>query len=212
MNLKNLKYYLMISLSLAILIGILYYLTQDNNKKDAYQPDTPINYNNEQLAPAPIRAPEELAKPIFFDGLAVDDEYQVFDLDETGAGISTLEVFYQDINGDGTMDKITRTRHETGNSHFWDEYEIKINKDGSLVDITPDDMRTIEGADCPRQKLQFWFEPRFQIIKISRPLGETTITPTHAKKTIYELKDDTLVPVRSERLGVVCDVTELFVE
>ena len=47
----------------------------------------------------------------FSDGLGVPDSAQEFALDEFGAGISERDVFNRDINNDGRIDRITRTRN-----------------------------------------------------------------------------------------------------
>ena len=101
----------------------------------------------------------------FSDGLINPDSAEKYQLDEYGAGISERDIFNRDINGDGRMDRITRTRNENGTSHFYYQYKIELNENGKFVDITPDGFRTTEGAECALQKLQFVFNPDFQVIK-----------------------------------------------
>lgn len=146
----------------------------------------------------------------FSDGLGVPDSAQEFALDEFGAGISERDVFNRDINNDGRIDRITRTRNENGTVHFFYEYVIELNTGNGFVDITPDGFRTTEGADCALQKLKFIFQPDFRVIKISRKWQETWDTPTMAQRTEYTLNNNQLVPENTIDMRTVCDVSELF--
>ncbi len=147
---------------------------------------------------------------MFSDGLHNPHQVAHGTLDETGNGISEQEIFYTDVNQDNFTDKIIRTHYENGTGHAWDEYNIQIVQNGQYVDITPSDFRTVNGADCALQKIQFVFHPDFQIIKISRPWVDSWNTPSMATRTLYEIKNDRLVLKKSETLRTVCDVTELF--
>ncbi len=144
------------------------------------------------------------------DGLGTADEIQTFPLDEFGAGISKTEIFNRDINGDGQMDKITRTHHENGTAHSYDEYKIELNNNGKMVDITPDGFRTVIGTECALQQLHFTLRPDFGVVKISRPWDTSWTTPTMAVKTIYNISDNKLNVTESHDMRVVCDVAELF--
>lgn len=147
---------------------------------------------------------------IFSDGLGTPQQSQQFQLDEFGSGIAERDTFSRDINGDGRLDRITRTRYENGTPHFYYEYKIELNNGNDFTDITPDGFRTTEGAECALQKLQFTFTPRFSVKKISRQWRDSWDTPTPAVCTIYELSDNALVQSDTEDLDSVCDVRELF--
>jgi hypothetical protein len=110
------------------------------------------------------------------------------------------------------MDKITKTHNENGTAHFWDDYKIELNKNGTWRNITPKGLRTTQGSECALQKVQFKFSPVFQVIKISRPWVESWTNPSTATKTVYTLKDDKLQVTSTEKMKTVCDVTELFTE
>lgn len=146
----------------------------------------------------------------FSDGLGRPESSVQYQLDEFGAGVARRDVFRRDINGDGALDRITRVRVENGTPHFYDEYKIELNQSGKFIDITPDDWRTIEGADCALQKLQFKFSPTFQVVKIGRPWQESWETPTRAVKTTYSLATDKIEVIKTETLKTICDVSALF--
>lgn len=144
------------------------------------------------------------------DKLGVPTEIKQYELDEYGVGTQSNEIFYFDINKDGYKDKITKTRESNGNAHSYYEYKIELNLHNKYYDITPANFRNIESADCALQQLQFIYEPEFTVIKIARKWEKTWDTPTTAKKTIYKLIDNKLVPTESIYLKKVCDVSELF--
>lgn len=148
----------------------------------------------------------------FSDGLTTPQNSENFALDETGAGVSVKDVFNIDINNDGQVDRIVRTRNESGTAHYWDEYRIEINNNGVFFNVAPDGLRTTQGAECALQKIQFIFEPEFKVIKISRPWENTWDTPTVATRTIYELKDNKIIQTSVTKLRSVCDVSELFAD
>lgn len=148
----------------------------------------------------------------FSDGLAKPQKKIGYKTDETGDGITNIETFMYDINNDKQDDKITRIRHENGTAHFWDEYTIELNQNGTFRTIQTDDFRTINGAECALQKLRFVFKPKFQVIKIARPWVQSWVTPSVATQTIYELKNNQIVSVSKKQLASVCDVTDLFIE
>ncbi len=147
---------------------------------------------------------------VFSDGLENPDFSEQYQLDEFGAGVSERDIFDRDIDGDGRRDRITRTRHENGTPHFYYEYKIELNKNGEFIDITPDGFRTTEGAECALQKLQFVFQPTFQVIKISRDWSESWDTPTMANRTVYEINNGQMPPGATTPLKVVCNVADLF--
>lgn len=150
---------------------------------------------------------------VFTDGLGQPNSSTEIQPDETGAGITKIDVFEFDLNNDGITDRITRSKHETGTSHAWQEYTIELKRDNNTWNnITPDGFRTTEGAECSLQKLQFIFEPKFHVIKISRPWESTWDTPTVAKKTVYIIQDNKIVPNETLNAGTVCDVKDLFIE
>ncbi len=131
-------------------------------------------------------------------------------LNEYGEGMAVENVFNRDINNDGRIDRITRRRIENGTAHFYYDYKIELNNGNGYTDITPNPMRTTEGAECALTKIQFSFEPEFQIIKISRPWQDSWDTPTMASKTTYTLKDNELHAAASVSMRTVCDVATLF--
>jgi hypothetical protein len=177
------------------------------------------------LTPAPDEKPKgtitpaaEITKPAeeltgnydFDDGLRNPVSAESFEPDESDTGIVSVEVFAPDINGDKVADRITRIRYENGTPHFYYEYRIELAKDDGLIDITPAEFRTIEGADCALQKIRFLFIPNFRIIKISRQWQETWTTPTTARQTTYRLDGEKLNQHSSRILNKVCNVYALF--
>ena len=154
--------------------------------------------------------PQERLDMEFDDGLGESDSSTTYPLDEWGAGLFQVDVFIRDINNDGRPDKITRSQIETGTAHFSYEYRIEINTPDGMIDITPENFKTVEGADCSLQKLRFVFSPSFGIVKISRPWQETWTTPTMATRDIYSIVNDDIHHLSSNEMGVVCDVMELF--
>jgi len=146
----------------------------------------------------------------FNDGLGNPDQVQRFVSVEDDAELVSIETFDIDINNDGVKDRITKSRFENGTAHFYYEYKIELNLDEQFVDITPDEFRTIEGADCSLRKLRFVFYPSFQVIKISRTWEDTWITPTLATRTIYKLKNNKLEIASTSALKKICNVSDLF--
>lgn len=146
----------------------------------------------------------------FPDGLINPAASRRGTLDEFGVGTAQTDVFNRDLDNDGRMDRIVRRRIENGTAHFYYDYKIELNNGGGYTDITPAKFRTTEGAECALAKLQFSFNPVFQIIHISRPWQDTWSTPTKATKTVYTLQDDVMHAGTIEDMGIVCDVAELF--
>lgn len=190
----------LIVIIIGIMIFTLWTIRAKTNTESTYDATTPDVQQN---------ATDDAPK-MFSDGLKTTHQTSYGTLDETGFGVSEQSVFYVDINQDNITDKIIRTHNETGTGHAWDEYNIQIVQNGQYIDITPNDFRTVVGADCALQKIQFVFQPTFHIVKISRPWIDSWITPSMATRTIYKLADDALVPTEIKNMGVICDVEELF--
>lgn len=146
----------------------------------------------------------------FNDGLAKPNAQTKNAPDEFGVGVTDVRIYNRDLNNDGRPDKITRTHIENGTSHFTNEYKIELATDIGYIDITPDNLKTVEGADCALQKLRFYFDPVFMIEKIGRNIGEDYVTPTMAYKTIYKMIDNQLVQISQTPITEICDVSELF--
>lgn len=146
----------------------------------------------------------------FSDGLTNLVSSKKFNLNEFGEGIAEQNIYEYDINNDGKKDRITRTKNENGTPHFYYEYKIELNKNGSFVDITPEGFRTTEGAECALQKLQFVFKPDFKVIKISRDWKDSWDTPSLAIQTTYNFSDGKIISTSEKELQTICDVSELF--
>lgn len=146
----------------------------------------------------------------FSDGLTNLVSSKKFNLNEFGEGIAEQNIYEYDINNDGKKDRITRTKNENGTPHFYYEYKIELNKNGSFVDITPEGFRTTEGAECALQKLQFVFKPDFKVIKIARDWKDSWDTPSLAIQTTYNFSDGEITPISEKELKTICDVSELF--
>jgi len=146
----------------------------------------------------------------FTDGLENPTSVRTFAPDEFGAGVVEVATFSYDIDGDGRPDKISRARRETGTAHFQYIYKVELNNGEKLINITPKDFFTVEGAECAHQKIQFSFKPDFSITKISRPMGEDWNTPTQSTKTVYTLWNNNLHIAETSEYKTVCDVAELF--
>ena len=146
----------------------------------------------------------------FSDGLQNPTSVRHFAPDEFGEGVIEIAVFSYDIDGDGLEDKISRARRENGTAHFQYIYKVELNDGKKMINITPKDLFTIEGAECARQKIQFSFKPDFIITKISRPLGENWNTPTQSTKTVYTLWNNKLHVATISEYKTACDVAELF--
>lgn len=165
-----------------------------------------------QVADEQILSAQDFVKTyaIFSDGLGAPDSKTEYTLNDFGEGIASIEIFNRDLNKDGVIDRISRIRQETGNAHSYYEYKIELRDKGTWRDITPDDFRTIEGADCSLQKLQFSFNPVLKVKKIARKFEESWNKPTVATGTIYQLQNNSLISTGKVSLDTVCDVKELF--
>ncbi len=172
-----------------------------------------VTSTNTVVSPTAIvddTAPSRDANGEFNDGLGVADAATAGELDEYGAGIASIDVFNRDINSDGRIDRITRTRVENGTDHFYYEYKLELNTKNGYMDITPDGFRTTEGAECALRKLRFVFRPVFKIDIISREWADTWLTPTMATKTTYTFQHGELNASDAQQMRVVCDVADLF--
>lgn len=190
-----------------VVIGVLVYLLRGGVNNDTGR-NIGIGTSDRASAPVADSMPNPTAP--FTDGLGIANRTTEYPLDEFGAGIAATDVFIRDINDDGLPDRITRTRVENGTDHYYDDYVIELRDNDGYVDITPAEFRTVQGAECALQKIQFVFKPNFQVIKISRPWRDSWTTPTMATKTVYELVDGTLNEVQVTPMQYVCDVEELF--
>ncbi len=163
-------------------------------------------------APRPAGKPRTITTTgaAFDDGLGRAGASTQYPLDEFGAGLAAVDVFNRDINNDGRNDRITRRRIENGTAHFIYEYTIELNTPTGFIDITPDDFRTIEGAQCALQKLRFIFTPAFSVIKISRPWRDTWNTPTQATRDTFSILQNQIHHIDRQQMTSVCDVAELF--
>lgn len=172
-----------------------------------------VTSTNTVVSPATIvdeTTPSRDANGEFNDGLGAADAATAGELDEYGAGIAVIDVFNRDINSDGRIDRITRTRVENGTDHFYYEYKLELNTQNGYMDITPDGFRTTEGAECALRKLRFIFRPAFRVDIISREWTDTWITPTMATKTTYAFRHGELNASDATQMRVVCDVADLF--
>lgn len=146
----------------------------------------------------------------FSDGLTNPDSVTQYQLDESGTGLSEKSIYYIDINKDSKPYRITKTFLETGNAHSYYEYKIELNQNGKFVNITPQGFRTVNGADCDLQQIQFIFRPQFKVVLISRELGEIWTDATPAQKQVFQISENKLQEMETKTLRKVCDVRELF--
>lgn len=146
----------------------------------------------------------------FSDGLTNPDSVTQYQLDESGTGLAEKSIYYIDINKDSKPDRITKTFLETGNAHSYYEYKIELNQNGKFVNITPKGFRTVNGADCDLQQIQFIFRPQFKVVLISRELGEIWTDATPAQKQVFQISENKLQKMETKTLRKVCDVRELF--
>lgn len=194
-KIKNL--FLIISvIALCVLGWIFYNLTykQSSEQSEPLYFDENITQNNVE----------------FSDGLQEPDSVTTYPLDEYGMGLASKSIYYIDINKDDKPDKITKTFFENGNAHSYFEYKIELNKNGSYIDITPQNFRTINGTDCDLQQIQFSFNPLFHAVMIYREMGDNWNQPMPAKKRVYSLYNDNLKISDSQPSRPICDVKELF--
>ncbi len=194
----------MLIILLAMMIGYMFFIRTQDSEIMAHGTPTIVPQTVSMAQPKIIHE--------FTDGLGNTINHQSGNLDEFGVGISGIDVYHYDINRDGLLDRISRTRHERGTAHFSDSYTIELNVNGAYYDITPTDLSTVRGADCALQLIQFSMSPVFQIIKISRPWIDAWHNPSMATRTVYQMRDNSLVVTESKDLQLICDVSELFFE
>ena len=186
-------------IALLILSGVLYKKLLNNNaEQTALMPEQTLNDN------------DSFSSLIFHDGLKNPDSVTTYQLDEFDVGISEKSVFFVDINNDGIPDRITKVFFDNGNAHSYYKYTVELKDDEKYVDITPNKLQTTNGADCDLQQIQFKFKPQFQIIVISREMGDTWDDPTMAYKQIFTLKNNKIYSSQKIKLREICDVKELF--
>ncbi len=200
----NQRYKNVITLSVMVLLTavvlLFYFFTKNYDK----------HTNNKNVTDTHISQyvqPQEINLSGFDDGLGHPTDRVIKTIKNQ---THTIDTFNHDINGDGTIDKITRTHIDEETAHFYDEYKIELNINGEFHNITPDDFRTINGADCALQLLHFTFSPKFHIKKISRPWHDTWTTPTLATKTEFAIYKNKLQITTNQPLTNICDVAELF--
>jgi len=146
----------------------------------------------------------------FFDGLPEPDSVIDYPLDEFGMGVAQKSTYYIDINKDNVPDKITKTFVETGNAHSYYEYKVELKQGNKYIDITPVDLKTINGDDCDLQQIRFSLNPKFSAKIIYRELGDFWNQPTVANKKIFTLSDNKMRLSETKTLKPVCDVKKLF--
>ena len=193
---------------LLVVIGVLVYVMARNGRDGGVRGigvTSPVVVTD---APRAEGAPANARR--FSDGLGTASQSTRYTLNEFGEGVESIDVFIRDLNGDAMPDRIIRTRVENGTAHFYHEYKIELGDANGYTDITPDDLRTVRGAECALQQIQFVFKPDFQIIKISRPWRDSWTTPTLAVKTVYGLSNGALRQIQRVPLKLVCDVSDLF--
>lgn len=195
---------------MAVIAILVYILSQKNMQHpDASNIGIASPITTSQIAPEP-QADITSDFDSFNDGLSKPKTETKTEPDDFGVGVTNVRTYNRDLNNDGYLDKITRTHFENGTSHFTNEYKIELATNNGYIDITPENLKTVESADCALQKLRFYFAPVFMIEKIGRNIGETYLTPTMAYKTIYKMIDNQLVEVSHTPVTEICDVSELF--
>lgn len=146
----------------------------------------------------------------FTDGLRNPDSVTNYELDKYGMGPAQKSVYYVDINGDKTPDRITKTFIETGNAHSYYKYTIELKSRDRYIDITPQNFQTTNGDTCDLQQIKFSFSPQFTATLISRELGDTWNTPTMAYEQNFTLSGNKMVASKKIKRRFVCDVKELL--
>lgn len=188
------------------LVGLLVYWFAFRSDETEPVSPTPVPDN---VVTEPVR---RQSTDRFDDGLRNPDTTRRYQLDESGEGLLQSEIFNIDINADGRLDKITRSRYENGTDHFYYDYTLELNTPNGYVNVTPKQFRTIEGADCALRKIQFIFTPEFHIKVISRPWQDSWTTPTLATLTAYGfVSNGSQLDILTQRnMEQICDVSQLF--
>ena len=196
---KTNKLMLIISVVALCVLGIIVYnITSSSENKKSINPTIENNTIFDD------------SKSGFSDGLIKPASTTNYELGEDEIGITEKSIYMVDINNDNNLDRITKTFFDNGNAHSYYEYKIELNKNGKYIDITPDNFRTVNGADCDLQQIKFVFKPQFKIIVIGREMGDTWIEPTIATKRVYSLSNEKLKVSKDTTLRAICDVKELF--
>lgn len=219
-NYKTVFYILFAIIIIGTLIG-LFFISSSVKKKsetDIMIPEqTEMIYTKKSL-PA---KPEIITG--FDDGLYKPWKVENGVLDQFGEGVISREI-YKGVFG---MQKIPYTIEKaniaTNGRENFAEYKVVIHKKSGennatfsdhqkqvILDVTPQDLNTINGADCSLKRIKFGFDPSLTITVISRPFIDTWITPSMATMKRYTLKDNKMELIESKEIGVICDVTELF--
>lgn len=194
----------LITIIILILALLSFFIFKTGDKKDMQKSTPEYNLNTEQK----IKQSENNLD--FDDGLHNPTTVKTFPLDETGAGLAISEIFEMDINNDGRKDIITKNRYENGTAHFYYEYKIELKLNNKFVNITPENFKTSEGAECSLQKFRFIQKPNFKIIKISRNWEESWTNPTVATRYFYILRNNEIKEISSKQLIKTDDVSDLF--
>lgn len=200
-----------LTIVLTVVIGILIYILSAN--KHPQPQDSSIGVSSPAAQSKTADAPQPDLRDDFNnfnDGLARPSAETEIAPDDFGVGVTNVRVYSHDLNNDGVLDRITRTHIENGTSHFTNEYKIELASGSGWVNITPDNLKTIEGADCAIQKLRFYFDPAFTVEIIGRNMGDTYITPTMAYRTVYQMAGNRLMQISHAPIKEVCDVSGLF--
>lgn len=200
--------------TLLVAIGVLTYMliTGHGNQKTVHTIGTenPTATVGDPDQAKDITIASDAADDEFNDGLGRASTRTIYQLDEFGAGVGARDIFIADINNDGNPDRITRTTINSGTAHTSTQYTIEIAADDGYRDITPPEFNTIESADCALRKIRIKLTPRFQVIRISRPMGDTWDTPTVPVKEVFSLSNNQIIRTGAVELPAICDVAELF--
>ena len=78
------------------------------------------------------------------------------------------------------------------------------------IDVTPNNLKTTNGAECDLQQIQFSLKPQFSAKIIYRELGNYWNQPTVAKQKKLTLIGNKIQESEIKTLKSVCDVKVLF--
>lgn len=189
-------------LSVLVFLGIGFVVYQKYFQSSA-SPETTISTNS-------IDDNITIKSDGFSDGLPKPDSVVNYPLDEFGTGVAQKQIYRIDINNDGQTDKITKTFVETGNAHSYYEYKIELRHGNEYIDVTPNNLKTTNGAECDLQQIQFSLKPQFSAKIIYRELGNYWNQPTVAKQKKLTLIGNKIQESEIKTLKSVCDVKVLF--
>lgn len=111
----------------------------------------------------------------------------------------------------GVLFEVNKRRIEDKmTAHGYDSFEVKVNIGGEWVDLTLDNFRTIEGADCFVQDFIFHKDP-FKIIRREREFGDSWIDakPTFIITYGFDKEEKKLIQVNYTKHNTACDVRKL---